>query len=40
MADNPSPNFVQEYWTGAWQRWILTLDVLVSAAIPTSNIVA
>jgi hypothetical protein len=28
MADNPIPNFVQEYWIDAWQRWILTLDVL------------
>ncbi|MBL6618230.1 MAG: DUF3141 domain-containing protein [Reyranella sp.] len=28
MADHQNLNFVQEYWTDAWQRWILTLDAL------------
>ena len=28
MTDNPNLNFIQEYWTDAWQRWILTLDAL------------
>jgi hypothetical protein len=28
MPSSPSWNFVQEYWLDAWQRWILTLDVL------------
>jgi hypothetical protein len=23
-----SPNFIADYWADAWQRWILTLDVL------------
>jgi pimeloyl-ACP methyl ester carboxylesterase len=28
MADRPSPNFFQEYWIDAWQRSILSLDIL------------
>jgi len=28
MADQPSLNFFQEYWIDAWQRSILTLDIL------------
>ena len=28
MANSPSPNMFQEYWIDAWQRSILTLDVL------------
>src|SRR4029453_15680155 len=28
MADSPNLNFIQEYWLDAWQRSILTLDVL------------
>ena len=28
MSANPNLNFVQEYWIDAWQRSILTLDVL------------
>ena len=28
MADQASPNFFQEYWIDAWQRSILTLDIL------------
>lgn len=28
MPDTPSLNFLQEYWVDAWQRTILTLDVL------------
>jgi hypothetical protein len=28
MTDSPNLNFIQEYWLDAWQRSILTLDVL------------
>ena len=28
MPDTPNLNFIQEYWLDAWQRSILTLDVL------------
>ena len=28
MADRPSLNFFQEYWIDAWQRSILSLDIL------------
>src|SRR4030095_13688599 len=28
MPDAPNLNFIQEYWLDAWQRSILTLDVL------------
>ena len=28
MADRPPPNVFQEYWIDAWQRSILTLDIL------------
>ena len=28
MAETQNFNFIQEYWMDAWQRSILTLDVL------------
>ncbi len=28
MSASNNPDFISEYWTDAWQRWLLSLDVL------------